>query len=215
MDFLLLSLGLLLMFVGMAGSILPVLPGVPVSWLGILLLYLAPSIPFDWWVVGITGVVAIGIYILDYIIPSIGTKRFGVDGGEALIPALEQILKRGSQLGIREVVFGMPHRGRLNVLANVMSKPFQAIFSEFMGNPSKPDDVMGSGDVKYHLGTSADREFDGNVVHLSLTANPSHLEAVNTVVLGKVRAKQAPKVDRSAKGKAVRAEMAERKAAKK
>lgn len=91
----------------------------------------------------------------------VGTKRFGVDGGEALIPALEQILKRGSQLGIREVVFGMPHRGRLNVLANVMSKPFRAIFSEFMGNPSKPDDVMGSGDVKYHLGTSADREFDG------------------------------------------------------
>ncbi|WP_414716250.1 2-oxoglutarate dehydrogenase E1 subunit family protein, partial [Thalassospira sp. UBA1131] len=83
----------------------------------------------------------------------VGTKRFGIDGGEALMPALEQILKRGSQLGIREVVFGMPHRGRLNVLANVMSKPFQAIFSEFMGNPSKPDDVMGSGDVKYHLGT--------------------------------------------------------------
>ncbi|MFH1806160.1 MAG: 2-oxoglutarate dehydrogenase E1 component [Pseudomonadota bacterium] len=125
----------------------------------------------------------------------VGTKRFGIDGGEALIPALEQILKRGSQLGIREVVFGMPHRGRLNVLANVMKKPFQAIFSEFMGNPSKPDDVMGSGDVKYHLGTSADREFDGNVVHLSLTANPSHLEAVNTVVLGKVRAKQAQRKD--------------------
>ncbi len=125
----------------------------------------------------------------------VGTKRFGIDGGEALMPALEQILKRGSQLGIREVVFGMPHRGRLNVLANVMSKPFQAIFSEFMGNPSKPDDVMGSGDVKYHLGTSADREFDGNVVHLSLTANPSHLEAVNTVVLGKVRAKQAQRKD--------------------
>ena len=125
----------------------------------------------------------------------VGTKRFGIDGGEALMPALEQILKRGSQLGIREVVFGMPHRGRLNVLANVLNKPFQAIFSEFMGNPSKPDDVMGSGDVKYHLGTSADREFDGNVVHLSLTANPSHLEAVNTVVLGKVRAKQAQRKD--------------------
>jgi 2-oxoglutarate dehydrogenase E1 component len=119
-----------------------------------------------------------------------GTKRFGLEGGESLIPALEQILKRGGQLGLREVVLGMPHRGRLNVLANFMSKPFQAIFSEFQGNPANPEDVQGSGDVKYHLGTSADREFDGNVVHLSLTANPSHLEAVNPVVLGKVRAKQ-------------------------
>ncbi len=124
-----------------------------------------------------------------------GTKRFGLDGGESFIPALEQILKRGSQLGINEVVIGMPHRGRLNVLANVMSKPFAAIFSEFQGNAANPEDVQGSGDVKYHLGTSADREFDGKVVHLSLTANPSHLEAVNTVVLGKVRAKQQQKGD--------------------
>ncbi len=119
-----------------------------------------------------------------------GTKRFGLEGGESLIPALEQILKRGGQLGLREVVLGMPHRGRLNVLANFMGKPFTAIFSEFQGNPANPEDVQGSGDVKYHLGTSSDREFDGNVVHLSLTANPSHLEAVNPVVLGKVRAKQ-------------------------
>ncbi|MCC6469010.1 MAG: 2-oxoglutarate dehydrogenase E1 component [Alphaproteobacteria bacterium] len=119
-----------------------------------------------------------------------GTKRFGLEGGESLIPALEQILKRGGQLGLREVVLGMPHRGRLNVLANFMGKPFSAIFSEFQGNAANPEDVQGSGDVKYHLGTSADREFDGNVVHLSLTANPSHLEAVNPVVLGKVRAKQ-------------------------
>ncbi|MBL8706587.1 MAG: 2-oxoglutarate dehydrogenase E1 component [Rhodospirillales bacterium] len=119
-----------------------------------------------------------------------GTKRFGLDGGESLIPALEQILKRGGQLGLREVVLGMPHRGRLNVLANFMGKPFSAIFSEFQGNAANPEDVQGSGDVKYHLGTSADREFDGNTVHLSLTANPSHLEAVNPVVLGKVRAKQ-------------------------
>ncbi len=119
-----------------------------------------------------------------------GTKRFGLDGGESLIPALEQILKRGGQLGLKEVVIGMPHRGRLNVLANVMHKPYRAIFSEFIGTPSQPDEVQGSGDVKYHLGTSADREFDGNLVHLSLTANPSHLEAVNPVVLGKVRAKQ-------------------------
>lgn len=119
-----------------------------------------------------------------------GTKRFGLDGGESAVPALEQIIKRGGQLGIKEIVIGMPHRGRLNVLANVMRKPYQAIFSEFKGGSANPDDTEGSGDVKYHLGTSADRVFDGNTVHLSLTANPSHLEAVNTVVLGKVRAKQ-------------------------
>ncbi|MPZ09100.1 MAG: 2-oxoglutarate dehydrogenase E1 component [Kiloniellaceae bacterium] len=119
-----------------------------------------------------------------------GTKRFGLDGGEAMIPALEQILKRGGQLGLKEVVIGMPHRGRLNVLANFMSKPFSAIFSEFEGGAAHPEDVGGSGDVKYHLGTSSDREFDGNSIHLSLTANPSHLEAVNPVVVGKVRAKQ-------------------------
>jgi 2-oxoglutarate dehydrogenase E1 component len=124
-----------------------------------------------------------------------GTKRFGLDGAETLIPALEQILKRGSQLGLNEVVVGMAHRGRLNVLANFMNKPYAAIFSEFQGNPANPEDVQGSADVKYHLGTSADREFDDKVVHLSLTANPSHLEAVNTVVLGKVRAKQMQKRD--------------------
>jgi 2-oxoglutarate dehydrogenase E1 component len=119
-----------------------------------------------------------------------GTKRFGLDGGEALIPALEQIIKRGGQLGIEEIVIGMPHRGRLNVLANTMGKPYQAIFSEFQGASANPEDVQGSGDVKYHLGTSSDRAFDDNSVHLSLTANPSHLEAVDPVVLGKVRAKQ-------------------------
>ncbi|MDX1401440.1 MAG: 2-oxoglutarate dehydrogenase E1 component [Kiloniellales bacterium] len=119
-----------------------------------------------------------------------GTKRFGLDGAESAIPALEQILKRGAQLGLKEVVIGMPHRGRLNVLANFMGKPYTAIFSEFQGGAAHPEDVGGSGDVKYHLGTSSDREFDGNVVHLSLTANPSHLEAVNPVVVGKCRAKQ-------------------------
>ena len=119
-----------------------------------------------------------------------GTKRFGLDGAESLIPAMEQIIKRGGALGVRDIVFGMPHRGRLSVLANVMSKPYRAIFNEFQGGSFKPDEVDGSGDVKYHLGASSDREFDGNVVHLSLTANPSHLEAVNPVVLGKVRAKQ-------------------------
>ncbi|MCC6597734.1 MAG: 2-oxoglutarate dehydrogenase E1 component [Alphaproteobacteria bacterium] len=119
-----------------------------------------------------------------------GTKRFGIDGGEALIPCIEQIMKRGGQLGLEEIVIGMSHRGRLNVLANVMGKSFTAIFAEFQGQSSTPDDVLGSGDVKYHLGTSSDREFDGQCVHLSLTANPSHLEFVNPVVIGKVRAKQ-------------------------
>ena len=124
-----------------------------------------------------------------------GTKRFGLEGGESLIPALEQILKYGGKNGIEEVVLGMPHRGRLNVLANFMGKPFSAIFSEFQGNASNPDDVQGSGDVKYHLGTSSDRNFENIKVHLSLTANPSHLEAVNPVVVGKVRAKQDQKKD--------------------
>ncbi|MGF1447665.1 MAG: 2-oxoglutarate dehydrogenase E1 component [Pikeienuella sp.] len=119
-----------------------------------------------------------------------GTKRFGLDGGEALIPAMEQIIKRGGALGAKEIVIGMPHRGRLNILANVMGKPFRAIFNEFQGGSFKPEDVDGSGDVKYHLGASSDRSFDGNNVHLSLTANPSHLEAVNPVVIGKARAKQ-------------------------
>ena len=125
----------------------------------------------------------------------VGTKRFGLDGAESLIPAMEQIIKRGGALGVEEMVIGMPHRGRLNVLANVMSKPYQAIFHEFRGGSSTPEEVEGSGDVKYHLGSSADRTFDGNEVHLSLTANPSHLEAVDPVVLGKVRAKQDQRSD--------------------
>ncbi len=119
----------------------------------------------------------------------VGTKRFGLDGGEALIPALEQIIKRGGNLGVKEIKIGMPHRGRLNVLANVMGKPYQAIFNEFFGKGISAKEDF-EGDVKYHLGASANREFDGNVVHISLTDNPSHLEAVNPVVLGQVRAKQ-------------------------
>jgi 2-oxoglutarate dehydrogenase E1 component len=119
-----------------------------------------------------------------------GTKRFGLEGGEVLVPAIEQVMKRGGQLGLQEIVLGMAHRGRLNVLTNVMGKPFQAIFSEFQGNSANPEDVQGSGDVKYHLGTSSDRDFDGNVIHLSLSPNPSHLEVVNPVVCGRVRAKQ-------------------------
>lgn len=119
-----------------------------------------------------------------------GTKRFGLDGGESLIPALEQIIKRGGNLGVKEIVLGMPHRGRLNVLTQVMSKPHRVLFHEFKGGSATPDDIEGSGDVKYHLGASSDREFDGNKVHLSLTPNPSHLEIVDPVTLGKVRAKQ-------------------------
>ncbi len=120
----------------------------------------------------------------------VGTKRFGLEGAEAAVPALESVIKVGGAQGVKEIVIGMAHRGRLNVLANVMQKPFQAIFHEFSGGSSNPDDVGGSGDVKYHLGASTDREFDGNWVHLSLTPNPSHLEAVNPVVLGKARATQ-------------------------
>jgi len=127
-----------------------------------------------------------------------GTKRFGLDGGESLVPAMEQIMKRGGQLGLQEIIVGMSHRGRLNVLTNVMGKSFTAVFSEFQGNSSNPDDVQGSGDVKYHLGTSGDRDFDGNTIHLSLTANPSHLEAVDPVAIGKVRAKQVQRNDRNA-----------------
>ena len=119
----------------------------------------------------------------------VGTKRFGLDGGESLIPALEQIIKKGGNLGAKEIKIGMPHRGRLNVLANVMGKPFRAIFSEFFGKSVNAIKDF-EGDVKYHLGASSNREFDGNVVHISLTDNPSHLEAVNPVVLGQVRAKQ-------------------------
>ncbi|MFW2829281.1 2-oxoglutarate dehydrogenase E1 component [Sphingomonas sp. ID0503] len=120
----------------------------------------------------------------------VGTKRFGLDGGESMIPALEAVIKYGGSAGVSEIIVGMPHRGRLNVLTNVMGKPYRAIFSEFAGGSANPEDVGGSGDVKYHLGTSSDREFDGHKVHLSLAPNPSHLEAVDPVVLGKARAKQ-------------------------
>jgi 2-oxoglutarate dehydrogenase E1 component len=119
----------------------------------------------------------------------VGTKRFGIDGGEALIPALEQIIKRGGQSGVKEVKIGMPHRGRLNVLANLLQKSYKKIFNEFAGE-SGSSLAESTGDVKYHLGASSNREFDGNLVHISLTDNPSHLEAVNPVVLGQTRAKQ-------------------------
>jgi 2-oxoglutarate dehydrogenase E1 component len=120
----------------------------------------------------------------------VGTKRFGLDGGESMIPALEAVIKYGGSRGVKEIVYGMAHRGRLNVLANVLAKPYRVIFHEFSGGSANPEDVGGSGDVKYHLGTSTDREFDGISVHMSLVPNPSHLETVDPVVLGKVRAQQ-------------------------
>lgn len=120
----------------------------------------------------------------------VGTKRFGLDGGESMIPALEAVIKYGGAQGVREIVYGMAHRGRLNVLANVMAKGYRVIFHEFSGGTANPEDVGGSGDVKYHLGTSTDREFDGIKVHMSLVPNPSHLETVDPIVLGKVRAQQ-------------------------
>ena len=125
----------------------------------------------------------------------VGTKRFGLDGGESAIPALEAVIKYGGMYGVEEIDVGMAHRGRLNVLTNVMGKKAEAIFHEFAGGATNPADVGGSGDVKYHLGTSSDREFDGNKVHLSLLPNPSHLEAVDPVVLGKARAVMTYKGD--------------------
>jgi 2-oxoglutarate dehydrogenase E1 component len=125
----------------------------------------------------------------------VGTKRFGLDGGESAVPALEAVIKYGGLSGVEEIDIGMAHRGRLNILTNVMGKPFRALFHEFAGGATNPADVGGSGDVKYHLGTSSDREFDGIKVHLSLLPNPSHLEAVDPVVLGKTRAVQNIKGD--------------------
>jgi len=119
----------------------------------------------------------------------VGTKRFGIDGGEALIPALEQLVKKGGQLGVKEIKIGQPHRGRLNILANVLQKSYKRMFNEFAGEYASFS-ADSTGDVKYHLGASSNREFDGNLVHVSLADNPSHLEAVNPVVLGQTRAKQ-------------------------
>jgi 2-oxoglutarate dehydrogenase E1 component len=126
-------------------------------------------------------------------------KRFGVEGAESLIPGLKALVDRVTELGVQQIVFGMPHRGRLNVLVNVIRKPMELMLKEFQGTHIDMQkynekigsgDWSGSGDVKYHLGTSYDRTYpDGRKVHLALMANPSHLEAVNTVVVGKVRAK--------------------------
>ncbi len=119
----------------------------------------------------------------------IGQKRFSLEGGEMLIPLLDALIERSGFWQVREIVIGMPHRGRLNVLANILNKPYGLIFSEFEGNP--PKTVGGDGDVKYHLGFSSEHvTAEGHSIHLSLTPNPSHLEAVNPVVEGRVRAKQ-------------------------
>jgi 2-oxoglutarate dehydrogenase E1 component len=120
----------------------------------------------------------------------VGTKRFGLEGGESTIPALHAMIDTAARIGVGEICIGMPHRGRLNTLVNVMRKPYTQVFSEFGGAASKPEDVQGSGDVKYHLGTSTDIETGGRMVHMSLQPNPSHLEAVDPVVIGKVRARQ-------------------------
>jgi 2-oxoglutarate dehydrogenase E1 component len=120
----------------------------------------------------------------------VGVKRFGLEGGETMVPAMDALIARASELGLREVVIGMAHRGRLNVLTNILNKPFTAMFSEFQGTPAYPGSIQGSGDVKYHLGTSTDRDFNGQIVHMTMNANPSHLEWVNPVVTGRVRAKQ-------------------------
>ncbi len=120
----------------------------------------------------------------------VGQKRFSLEGGEMLIPLLDAIIERAGSLGgVREIVMGMPHRGRLNVLANILHKPYGMIFNEFEG--SKPESVGGDGDVKYHLGFSAEHvTVDKQKIHLTLTPNPSHLEAVDPVVQGRMRSKQ-------------------------
>ena len=120
-----------------------------------------------------------------------GMKRFSIQGGDAMVPGLLAVLETASAVGVEEIVIGMPHRGRMNVLTTIMGKPYSELFSIFNGNLDFPDSVQTSGDVKYHLGASHDRPMPGGKsMHLSLTANPSHLEAVNPVVVGKVRAKQ-------------------------
>jgi 2-oxoglutarate dehydrogenase E1 component len=129
----------------------------------------------------------------------VGTKRFGLEGAEVTIPALHAIIETAAKSGVREIAIGMPHRGRLNTLVNVVQKPYTQLFSEFGGASFKPDDVQGSGDVKYHLGTSTDVEIAGHKLHLSLQPNPSHLEAVDPVVVGKVRARQDMAGDTSAR----------------
>ena len=114
-------------------------------------------------------------------------KRFGLDGAESLIPGIEAILRQASELGVQEVVMGMAHRGRLNVLTHIMGKSYTSVFTEFQGKNQSPSLLSGSGDVKYHVGASVERDFQGKKMLLSLLSNPSHLEAIDPVVVGNVR----------------------------
>ena len=127
----------------------------------------------------------------------LGTKRYGLEGGESTIPGLEQIVKQACLAGIKEIEIGTAHRGRLTILSTVFNVSYREIMSKFQGNLNDPNEVLGTGDVKYHLGVSTDREFEGKKIHLTLSPNPSHLEAVNPVVVGKVRAKQTLAKDKS------------------
>ncbi len=129
-----------------------------------------------------------------------GMKRFSIQGGDAMVPGLLSILETASNVGVDEIVIGMPHRGRMNVLTTIMGKPYSELLSIFNGNLDFPENIDSSGDVKYHLGASHDRRMaNGKMMHLSLTANPSHLEIVNPVVVGKVRAKQDQYADEERK----------------
>ena len=127
----------------------------------------------------------------------LGTKRFGLVGSESTIPGIEQIIKQSCLSGIEDVYIGTAHRGRLTLLSSVMEVPLRAIMAKFQGVGEDPNEVLGSGDVKYHLGISSDREFEGKKIHLSLTPNPSHLESVDPVVIGKVRAEQTMLKDKT------------------
>ena len=120
----------------------------------------------------------------------VGQKRFSLEGGDSLIPLLDDLVRRAAGDGVRELVIGMAHRGRLNVLVNTLGKPPQKLFEEFEGKFDHPDDPAHSGDVKYHMGFSADIATPGGDIHLALAFNPSHLEIVNPVVAGSVRARQ-------------------------
>ena len=126
----------------------------------------------------------------------LGTKRYGIEGGESMIPGIEQIVKQSCILGVENIFFGTAHRGRLTLLTTVLGMPYRDILSKFQGNLNDPNEVLGSGDVKYHLGVSSDREFEDKKIHLSLAPNPSHLEAVDPVVIGRVRAKQTQLKDK-------------------
>ena len=127
----------------------------------------------------------------------LGTKRYGIEGGESMIPGIEQIVKQACLAKVENIFIGTAHRGRLTLLSTVLGMPYKSILSKFQGYQNDPNEVMGSGDVKYHLGVSSDREFEGKKIHISLVPNPSHLEAVDPVVIGKVRAKQTQLKDKT------------------